>query len=174
MNRFIVSIMSGAILAMASNSFAAGAFLGPSRDANGNVVPTPKGEECVEPTADMRANHMKYLLHKRDRTMYDGIRTKQHSLVECIDCHATPNEEGTIVRVFDESGEHFCATCHRVAAVKLDCFECHADRPVSAFGALLESDPVKAMQAHGGLEHLLGLNDIKPHVARSRNQVLPQ
>jgi len=173
MNRLIGSLLSAVIMLWASSGFAAGAFAGPSRDANGNIVPTPKGEQCVEPTADIRANHMKYLLHKRDMTMYDGIRTKQHSLAECIECHATPNEDGTIVRVFDDSGEHFCASCHRAAAVKLDCFECHADRPVSSFGALLESDPARAMQAHG-LENLLGLNDIKPHVARSSNQVLPQ
>lgn len=91
----------------------------------------PKGEKCVEATADMRANHMEYLLHKRNETMRQGIRTKKHSLVECIRCHATPNQDGKIVRVSDE--KHFCASCHRAASVKLDCFECHADRPVEAF-----------------------------------------
>ena len=115
-------------------SQAAGEYTGPNRDANGQIVPTPKGEKCVEPTPDMRANHMEYLLHKRNETMRQGIRTKQHSLVECINCHATPGKDGKIVRVSDE--RHFCASCHRSASVKLDCFECHADRPVEAFSQL--------------------------------------
>jgi hypothetical protein len=111
-------------------------YSGPNRDANGNIVPTPKGEKCVEPTADMRANHMKFLLHKRDETMYEGIRTKQHSLAECIYCHATPDNDGKIARVHDEDNKHFCSSCHVSVSVKLDCFECHADRPVEAFSKM--------------------------------------
>ncbi len=126
-------LVTSALLLWSLSSLAASQFSGPSRDANGNVVPTPKGEQCVEPTADMRANHMKYLLHKRDLTMYDGIRTKQHSIVACIDCHATPDSSGNIVRIHDDSNKHFCASCHAAASVKLDCFECHADRPVESF-----------------------------------------
>jgi len=121
------------LLLWSFNSMASGQYSGPNRDANGNIVPTPKGEKCVEPTADMRANHMKYLLHKRDVTMHEGIRTKQHSLVECINCHVTPNNEGKIERIHDEDNKHFCSTCHVAASVKLDCFECHADRPVETF-----------------------------------------
>ena len=106
-------------------------FSGPNRDAEGQIVPTPKGDQCVEPIPDMRANHMKYLLHKRNETMYDGIRTKTHSLVECINCHATPSDDGKVARISDD--RHFCASCHRSASVKLDCFECHADVPVEYF-----------------------------------------
>lgn len=135
-------------------------FQGPSRDANGNVVPTPKGEQCVEETAYMRKNHMKLLLHKRDLTMHEGIRTKTHSLVECIDCHATPDESGKIIRVFDESGKHFCATCHIATAVKLDCFECHADRPVSSF---------KKTQSSELFQILSGMIDSKPHAISTRS-----
>ncbi|MGD2056814.1 MAG: sulfur reduction protein DsrJ, partial [Gammaproteobacteria bacterium] len=39
---------------------------------------------CVEPTEEMRRNHMEYILHQRDETMHRGIRTKQYSLEECI------------------------------------------------------------------------------------------
>ena len=46
-----------------------------------------KADQCVEPTAEMRKYHMDYMLHQRDETMYDGIRTKQHSLKACINCH---------------------------------------------------------------------------------------
>jgi hypothetical protein len=130
-NRLSKQLLSTALLLWSVTGFASGNYSGPDRDENGNIVPTPKGEACVEPTADMRANHMKYLLHKRDKTMRQGIRTSKHSLVECINCHATPDKDGKIARVTDE--KHFCASCHQAASVKLDCFECHADRPVSAF-----------------------------------------
>ena len=81
---------------------------------------------CVEPTADMRRNHMKYLLHQRDETMHEGVRTKQHSLVECINCHVSDSPDAA--RVSSEG--HFCNSCHSYAAVNIDCFQCHADRPV--------------------------------------------
>ncbi len=102
------------------------------------VSPTPKGEQCVEETSLMRANHMEFLLHKRVQTMRDGIRTKKHSLAECINCHATPGENGVIARY--ESGnpdnKHFCTSCHNTVGVKLDCFDCHADRPVDSFSKI--------------------------------------
>ncbi len=88
----------------------------------------PKGETCVEPIEDIRRNHMAYLMHQRDLTVIDGIRTKQHSLVQCMNCHNPVREGEQIVRY--EDPQHFCSHCHRVAAVKLDCFECHADREV--------------------------------------------
>jgi hypothetical protein len=83
---------------------------------------------CVEPTEDMRKNHMKMMLHKRDQTMHEGIRTPQHSLEECINCHVPAEDSGKIVRI--DSKEHFCNSCHTYAAVNIDCFQCHADRPV--------------------------------------------
>ena len=118
-------------------------YTGPNRDENGNIVPMPKGEKCVEETPEMRANHMKYLLHKRNETMYQGVRTKTHSIVECINCHATPNEDGKIVRISDDS--HFCASCHSSASVKLDCFECHADRPVESFSKIQNNPSAVAL-----------------------------
>jgi hypothetical protein len=81
---------------------------------------------CVEPTAEMRKNHMNYILHQRDETMYEGIRTRQYSLNECINCHVSDAEDAPRV----SSEEHFCNSCHSYAAVKVDCFQCHADRPV--------------------------------------------
>jgi len=81
---------------------------------------------CVEPTDDMRKNHMEYILHQRDETMYDGIRTKQHSLNECINCHVSAAPDAPR----HTSEEHFCSSCHTFAAVRIDCFQCHADRPV--------------------------------------------
>jgi hypothetical protein len=86
-----------------------------------------KGEECVEPTDVMRKDHMQFLLHQRDDTVHEGIRTKTHSLKGCIDCHAARDEQGKPVPV--NAPGQFCQSCHSYAAVKLDCFSCHATTP---------------------------------------------
>lgn len=87
-----------------------------------------KAEQCVEPTQEMRSNHMAMLDHQRDATVIDGIRTKKHSLNECINCHVAPTkEDGSPLHYGDE--EHFCTTCHAAVGQKIDCFQCHADRP---------------------------------------------
>ncbi len=93
-------------------------------------VPKAKGEQCVEPTDIMRRNHMEFILHQRDETTHRGIRTKKHSLNGCIDCHVTADANGDYPRVTSE--EHFCASCHRYTGVKIDCFDCHRDRPEQA------------------------------------------
>lgn len=90
-------------------------------------VPKPvKGEKCVEDTAEMRRNHMKYLLQHRDKTMHEGIRTKKYSLKECLECHVPAQEEA---KAEAGEGQHFCQSCHTYAGVRVDCFECHATRP---------------------------------------------
>ena len=85
---------------------------------------------CVEPVPEMRRNHMKYLLHHRVEALREGVRTKQFSLKECIDCHNAPSPKDNKVARIDEK-DHFCNTCHSYAAVKIDCFECHSDKPVN-------------------------------------------
>lgn len=93
----------------------------------GPNIPAPvKGEECVEDTEVMRKDHMKYLKSHRDETLREGIRTKKYSLKECLECHVPPKEEAQADR---SEGEHFCKSCHQYAAVRVDCFECHATRP---------------------------------------------
>ena len=81
---------------------------------------------CVEPTEEMRTNHMEYILDQRDATMHEGIRTTQYSLNECIDCHVSDAPDAPRI----DSEKHFCNSCHTYAAVSIDCFQCHADRPV--------------------------------------------
>ena len=93
------------------------------------VMPT-NAEQCVEPTEVMRREHMNYLFDQRDKTVVSGIRTKKYSLIGCIDCHAQPAADGKIVRA--EDSEYFCTACHQYAAVKIDCFECHSDKPSAA------------------------------------------
>ncbi|MFT4650560.1 MAG: hypothetical protein ACI8XX_002186 [Polaribacter sp.] len=102
----------------------------------GNVV-TPQPQKptdalsCVEPVEVMRRDHMEFLLHQRDQTVKEGIRSPKYSLTGCIDCHAQPVEGAEVVRI--DNPNHFCAGCHQYTSVKIDCFECHADRPASSF-----------------------------------------
>lgn len=89
-----------------------------------------KAEQCVEPTDKMRKNHMAMLDHQRDATVIEGVRTKQHSLKECINCHVAPTKaDGSPLHYGDP--EHFCTTCHAAVGQKIDCFQCHADRPAA-------------------------------------------
>ncbi|MEO1767640.1 hypothetical protein [Thiobacter aerophilum] len=83
-----------------------------------------KGERCVEDTAYMRRNHMKLLMHQRDDTVHKGIRTEKHSLQNCINCHASSKNNSVL-----GTDENFCQSCHSYAAVKLDCWDCHASKP---------------------------------------------
>jgi len=85
---------------------------------------------CVEDTQFMRRNHMELLKHHRDRTVHEGVRTTQHSLANCVTCHAS-RETGRVTGASDA----FCESCHRYAAVKLDCFECHSDRAAAGVAA---------------------------------------
>jgi len=99
--------------------------------ADGSRVPLPAidagpGEQCVEPVEFMRRNHMELILHQRDETVHRSIRTKRYSLRNCINCHAV-DAGGQPVSLDDP--EHFCVSCHRYAAVKPDCFQCHSGEP---------------------------------------------
>lgn len=88
------------------------------------VVESARGGQCVADSAFMRRNHMKLLKHQRDDTLRGGIRTGQYSLKTCIDCHAS-----TTTNSVNESDTNFCQSCHSYAAVKIDCFECHSNKP---------------------------------------------
>lgn len=92
---------------------------------------TRAGERCVEDTDFMRKNHMQVLLHQRDDTMYNGVRTEKHSLKNCINCHASSKDNRVI-----GSNEHFCQSCHTYSAVSLDCWECHATKAKPAQAAV--------------------------------------
>jgi hypothetical protein len=97
----------------------------------GNLAPAieraAKGERCVEETGEMRRYHMRFLEHQRDATVHGGIRGAKHSLRGCIDCHA-----GAASGSVAQAPGDFCVACHRFAAVKIDCFECHSSRPAVA------------------------------------------
>lgn len=88
------------------------------------IVESARGGQCVADPAFMRRNHMKLLKHQRDDTLRDGIRTGPYSLKICIDCHASK-----VTNSVATSETNFCRSCHAYAAVNIDCFECHNNKP---------------------------------------------
>jgi hypothetical protein len=88
------------------------------------VIEAARGGQCVADPAFMRRNHMVLLKHQRDDTLRGGIRTGKYSLKACIDCHASKTTNSVAA-----SDTNFCQSCHTYAAVKLDCFECHTNKP---------------------------------------------
>ncbi len=93
----------------------------------GPVITQGKGEKCVADTDYMRRYHMQELVHQRDRTVQDGVRTTRFSLNGCVACHAEKDAGGEFKPV--NAPGQFCASCHEYAAVTIDCFECHATKP---------------------------------------------
>ena len=92
------------------------------------VVKIAQGEACVAPTDEMRRNHMALLLHQRDRTLREGIRSTRFSLKGCVDCHASKETASVLGK------DGFCSSCHEYASVKIDCFECHSAERQKATG----------------------------------------
>jgi hypothetical protein len=103
--------------------FAAAGFADTGEGASSRVplpvIKTEKGESCVAPTAEMRRNHMKFLLHQRDETVRSGLRKSRFSLKNCVDCHADRHTGSVLGK------DGFCSSCHSYASVSIDCFECH-------------------------------------------------
>lgn len=93
-----------------------------SSDSIRTPLPTvniTKPGKCVAETGEMRRNHMKKILHQRDITMHDGVRTKKNSLSNCIECHADQETNSVLGK------DGFCQSCHTYTAVSIDCFSCH-------------------------------------------------
>ena len=83
------------------------------------AVKIDKAGACVAPTEEMRRDHMRMLLHQRDRTVRQGIREPRFSLKNCVECHAA-HDTGSVL-----GSDGFCSSCHAYASVSIDCFECH-------------------------------------------------
>lgn len=99
----------------------AGSAAGLAALAAGPSLDPARAGPCVEDPKVMRRSHMDFLKHDRDDTVRRGIRGVKHSLSACVDCHAN-KADGRVLG----SDRHFCQGCHAFAAVKLDCFDCHA------------------------------------------------
>jgi hypothetical protein len=114
--------------ALLHRSLAAAALALAGLMATAQQAPAPGvGDKCVAPTDWMRRYHMTALRHQRDETVHEGARDSRFSLECCIGCHAVKDTAGVPVTI--EDPQHFCRTCHDFAAVKPDCFQCHASRP---------------------------------------------
>ena len=116
----IVALLGGVLIAGVAGA-----------DFNLPEVPRGKGDQCVEPTEIMRKDHMEFLNHQRDLTVYNGIRGNRHSLIGCVQCHTRRDDHGRFIPI-DAPGQ-FCESCHQFTGVQLDCFECHATKPDAEF-----------------------------------------
>lgn len=116
-----------------------------------------KGDKCVEPTDIMRTNHMEFILHQRDKTMHEGLRTKQHSLKNCINCHANPETNSVLGK------DGFCESCHTYAAVSMDCFGCHSSAPEKEL-----SNNTPSLSPSSSIEHFITLS--APLLAKEQTQ----
>jgi len=121
------------------------------------LVEKARGGQCVEEPAFMRRNHMKLLKHQRDDTMHGGDRTGKYSLKACVACHASQTTQS----VSGQQG-NFCQSCHAYAAVKIDCFECHANKPASKQVSVAVSQTPVAGQWQGALSQMAVQQQVKP------------
>jgi hypothetical protein len=132
----MLNLMQKILRILLALSMAAGLLPASAWAGGGSLLPVvPQAQDrfsetqgCVEPTAEMRRNHMEHILHQRDETVHRGIRTTQYSLEQCINCHVSDTPDAPRYN----SEDHFCNSCHTYAAVRIDCFQCHADRPVKS------------------------------------------
>jgi hypothetical protein len=79
--------------------------------------------------------------------MHNGIRTKEGSLKNCINCHANPKTNSVLGK------DGFCESCHAYASVSIDCFSCHSSAPEKTSGqAAIQhlSNPHAAIAVEGG------------------------
>jgi hypothetical protein len=117
----LLSLLTAATLLLLGSPATAGEAIWLPKPARG------QGDKCVAETDWMRRNHMTVLMHQRDDTVHNGIRTKRFSLKGCVECPAVKGSDGKSLSA--ASSQHFCRSCHDYAAVRMDCFECHASRP---------------------------------------------
>ena len=130
-------------MALASLLLATAALAQPANRAPQPVVEcAAKGSQCVADPAYMRRNHMDLLKHQRDDTVRAGVRSGQFSLKACVECHAS-RETGSVT----QGPTNFCVSCHSYAAVKIDCFECHASKPPAP---ALAANGTSALRPAGG------------------------
>lgn len=157
----IASRLFGLVLLLATGSGVWAQAVAPH--ATSSRVPQPvieaaRGEQCVEDPAFMRRNHMELLKHQRDDTLRGGVRTAKHSLKACIECHASKTSGSVTV-----ANTNFCQSCHIYAAVKIDCFECHANKPPqTSFHPLLSHGKPDAQPPSLQLRRIVAQQPSKP------------
>lgn len=99
-------------------------WAGDVRTLQPTIEPARAGTQCIADPATMRRDHPAMLQHQRDQTVRGGIRGAKASLKGCIGCHAS-----AVTGSVAQADSNFCVSCHQYAAVRIDCFDCHATRP---------------------------------------------
>jgi hypothetical protein len=129
---------SGLLRALVAAILLAGSAAGAVALAAGPSLEPARSGPCVEEPKLMRRAHPDFLKHDRDDTVRRGVRTIRHSFAACVDCHAS-KADGRVLG----SERHFCQGCHTYAAVKVDCFDCHAAsaRPAATAAAPSQGSP---------------------------------
>lgn len=120
----LAALLLGAGLLVAAPRVAAQGSQNAAAQVQPPVIEKARGGPCVEEPTLMRRIHMDLLRHQRDATVHGGIRGARHSLKQCIACHASTTTGSVAAAPTD-----FCVSCHNYAAVRIDCFECHASKP---------------------------------------------
>jgi hypothetical protein len=124
-----IGLAAGVLLAAGAAAFAAFGGGDPAGNTLAPVIePAQRGEQCIADPAYMRRHHMEMLNHQRDGTVRQGIRSAGASLQACVNCHASERTGGSVAK----APTGFCVSCHLYAAVKTDCFDCHASTPSAA------------------------------------------
>ncbi|MDE2452748.1 MAG: hypothetical protein KGL43_04075 [Burkholderiales bacterium] len=116
-----------------------GAHAAAGTDAEDSLLPKIEralNGPCIADPATMRRHHMDLLKHQRWRTVHLGERGAAVSLERCVDCHASKTSGSVAAAPGD-----FCVSCHAYAAVRIDCFECHASRPAAHGAVAAEARP---------------------------------
>ena len=118
-----VKIAVGLAVFVAVMTFPIWSVFGVSTPAPPELAKPVRGEQCVESTEWMAANHQQLLNQWRDAVVREGrteytsttlSTTHEMSLSKtCMGCH--------------ESVETFCDRCHSYANVQLTCWNCHLD-----------------------------------------------
>lgn len=134
------------------------------------TIQESSGEKCVLPAAEMRRRHPDLLKHDRIQTLREGLRAQADastgamkpldgSLKECVNCHAIKLED-KYVRI--DNDDHFCVSCHKYAAVSIDCFQCHRDIPEGSgnFHALSNSNAMQAEHHNVGFRNIVPANSL--------------
>ena len=122
-----MTLVRNTLTGILSMVLCSGTGSGASADINLPKYPRGQGEACVEPSEVMRRDHYEYLMHHRQVSVHLGVRTKRHSLVGCVDCHAARADNGNYLPV--NAPGQFCQSCHEYTAGKMDCFSCHSAVP---------------------------------------------
>ncbi|HIG89254.1 sulfur reduction protein DsrJ [Candidatus Thioglobus sp.] len=95
---------------------------------SGNSEAAQSSDQYHDSVSVIRKMHPEFLNHKRDKTLRQGVRTKENSLKGCVNCHANKDEQTNKYHPVDKQ-DQFCSTCHQKVSVSVDCFSCHRTTP---------------------------------------------